>query len=281
VKRRSLTARDGTFPDVVSASGGTPEALTRAAVEALGGMGRFVARGQRVVVKPNIGWDRPPELAANTNPDVVAAVVRLCLEAGAASVVVADVSCHEARACYAHSGIEAAVKAVGGSLVLPEPHLLREVDLGGSTLGPQPVLEPFLAADVIVNVPIAKHHSLTGVTLGMKNFYGLIGGARGRLHQHIHESLADLADFARPALTIVDAWRVLVRNGPTGGSLSDVEERHMLLASADPVAVDGWAARTLFRIDPRRLSYLRLAEARGLGVPVAGAEQVKSVDLGA
>ena len=113
----------------------------------------------------------------------------------------------------------------GAEVVLPQPRFFKKADLGGEVLGEWPVLEPFLDADRLINVPIAKHHSLTGVTLGMKNWYGLIGGDRNRLHQRIHESLVDLTGFAKPTLTIMDAWRVLMRNGPTGGSEDDVETK--------------------------------------------------------
>jgi uncharacterized protein (DUF362 family) len=128
-----------------------------------------------------------------------------------------------------------------------------------------PVFEPFLAADKIINIPIAKHHSLTGATLGMKNWYGILGGQRQRLHQHIHESLVDLAEFMSPTLTIVDAYRVLLRNGPTGGNLEDVANKKTLLAGTDPVALDAYAAKAYWDLDYHKLPYLKLAMDRGLG----------------
>jgi len=130
-----------------------------------------------------------------------------------------------------------------------------------------PVFEPFLAADKIINIPIAKHHSLTGTTLGMKNWYGILGGPRHQLHQRIHESLVDLADFIRPTLTIVDAYRVLMRNGPTGGSVEDVVLKRTVLAGTDPVALDAYAAKAYWNLDLNSLPYLRLAAERGLGTP--------------
>lgn len=242
-----------------------PAALVRRAVDAIGGMSRFVARGETVVIKPNVAWDRLPELAATTNPDVVAEVVRLCRAAGARSVIVTDVTCNDAEACFDRSGIRAAARAAGAEVVIPQPRLFTTVDLGGETLGAWPVLEPFLDADRLINLPIAKHHSLTGVTLGLKNWYGLIGGDRNRLHQRIHESIADLAAFARPTLTILDAWRVLMRNGPTGGSVDDVEAKCAVVASTDPVALDAYAAKAWWDLDLPRLRFVRMAEARGLG----------------
>ena len=253
------------LPELVVAQGESPEAIVRRAIEEMGGMGRFVARGETVVIKPNIAWDRVPAQAATTNPDIVAELVRLCRAAGAGSVIVTDVSCNEAEACFDRSGIAAAAKAAGAEVVLPEPRLFRDVDLKGRMLGAWPVLEPFLDADKLINVPIAKHHSLTGVTLGMKNWYGLLGGDRNRLHQRIHESLVDLTAFARPTLTVLDAYRVLMRNGPTGGSSADVELRKTVIASTDPVAIDAYAAKAWWNLDVPRLRFLRLAEERGLG----------------
>ena len=263
--RDHTVAPNPALPELVIAQGESPQALVQRALLEMGGMGRFVARGDTVVVKPNIAWDRSPEQAATTNPDVVAEVVRQCLAAGAGSVIVTDVSCNDAQTCFERSGIAAAAKSAGAEVVLPEPRFFTQVDLKGDTLGVWPVLEPFLDAHKLINVPIAKHHSLTGVTLGMKNWYGLIGGNRSRLHQRIHESLVDLTAFARPTLTILDGYRVLMRSGPTGGDLEDVELKKTLLVSTDPVAIDAYAAKAWWNIDVPRLRFLRLAEARGLG----------------
>ncbi|MEW5983219.1 MAG: DUF362 domain-containing protein [Acidobacteriota bacterium] len=265
VTRDHRVADDPTLPEMVVAQGESPAAITRRAIEEIGGMGRFVQKGKTVVLKPNIAWDRLPEQAATTNPDVLAELVRLSLAAGAGSVIVTDVSCNAAEACFDRSGIAAAAKAAGAEVVYPEPRLFRDVNLKGQVLGVWPVLEPFLEADTLINVPIAKHHSLTGVTLGMKNWYGLIGGDRSRLHQRIHESIADLAAFARPTLTVLDAYRILARSGPTGGSVDDVEVKKIVIASTNPVAVDAYAARAWWNLAPPRLRFLRLAEQQGLG----------------
>ena len=250
---------------MVVAQGENPRALVQRALEELGGIRRFIARGDVVVVKPNIAWDRNPEQAANTNPEVVAEVVRLCHAAGASRVVVTDVSCNEPHRCFERSGIALAASAEGALLILPEERKFREVDLHGDVLKVWPVFEPFLAVDKIINIPIAKHHSLTGATLGMKNWYGVLGGQRQRLHQHIHESLVDLAEFMRPTLTILDAYRVLIRNGPTGGNLEDVVLKKTLLAGTDPVALDAYAAKAYWDLDYHKLRYLKLATDRGLG----------------
>lgn len=255
------------LPEMVVAQGAPadPATLVRRAIEEMGGMSRFVARGETVVVKPNVAWDRLPEQAATTNPDAVAEMVRLCLAAGAGSVIVADVTCNDAEACFDRSGIGAAARAAGAEVVLPQPRFFTKVDIKGQTLGEWPVLAPFLDADKLINMPIAKHHSLTGVTLGMKNWYGLIGGDRNRLHQRIHESIVDLAGFAKPTLTVLDAYRVLMRSGPTGGSVDDVEQKNTVIACVDPVAIDAYAAKAWWDLDLPRLRFLRIAEERGVG----------------
>jgi uncharacterized protein (DUF362 family) len=264
-RRNFRVAGDPNLPEMVVAQGGEPRALVERALDELGGIRRFIAHGDVVVVKPNIGWDRAPEQAANTNPEIVAEVVRLCWEAGAARVVVTDVSCNEPRRCFERSGIAAAARAEGAQVLLPEESTFREVDLRGDVLGVWPVFEPFLEADKVINIPIAKHHSLTGVTLSMKNWYGILGGQRQRLHQRINECLVDLGDFMRPTFTIIDAFRVLLRNGPTGGNLEDVALKKTLLVGTDPVALDAYAAKAYWDLDYRKLRYLRLATDRGLG----------------
>ncbi len=265
VSRDLRVPPDPAYPEVVVVSGGEPADLVRAAVEALGGMKRFVAPGDVVVLKPNAAWDRIPEQAADTNPEVVAETARLCFEAGAAEVVVTDVTCNEARRCFQRSGIGAAAEAAGAKVVLPEDRLFRRADLRGSVLGRWPVLEPFLTADKVINLPVAKHHSLTRVTLGLKNWYGILGGQRRRLHQRIHESIADLAAFLQPTLTLIDAYRVMLRGGPTGGNVENVAMEKTLFGGTDPVALDARVARTYWGLEAAHLPFLEIAERRRLG----------------
>ncbi len=253
-------AMDGRGPQA-----GEPRALVQQALENLGGMSRFIARQDVVVIKPNIAWDRTPEQAANTNPELVAEVVRQCWQAGAKRVIVTDVSCNEAQRCFHRSGIEAAARAAGAEVILPDPEKFREVDMGGVVLKNWQVFTPFLEADKILNLPIAKHHELTGATLGMKNWYGILGGQRNRLHQQIHQSLADLAAFMLPTLTIMDCYRILLRNGPTGGNLEDVALKKTVVAGTDPVALDAYVAKAYWNLDAERLPYLQMAANRGLG----------------
>lgn len=242
-----------------------PRALVRQALENLGGMRRFISSGDTVVLKPNIAWDRTPEQAANTNPELVAEVVRQCWHAGAKRVVVTDVSCNEPQRCFLRSGIQAAARAEGAEVILPEQRLFREVNMDGIALKNWPVFGPFLDADKVINLPIAKQHGLVGVTLGMKNWYGILGGARNRLHQQIHQSLVDLANFMLPTLTVMDCYRVLLRNGPTGGNLEDVAIKKTVVAGTDPVAIDTYVAKAYWDLDPAHLPYLQMAAARGLG----------------
>jgi len=264
-RRDHRAAADPQHPHMAVVQNGEPRELVQRALADLGGMSRFIRAREVVVVKPNIAWDRTPEQAANTNPDLVNEVVRQCWQAGAKRVIVTDVSCNEPRRCFQRSGIQAAARAAGAEVILPDPDQFREVEMGGVVLKNWPVFSPFLEADKILNLPIAKHHNLTGCTLGMKNWYGILGGQRNRLHQQIHQSLADLASFMLPTLTIMDCYRVLLRNGPTGGNLEDVALKKTLVASTDPVALDAYVAKAWWNLDPGHLPYLEMAANRGLG----------------
>jgi len=270
-RRRDVPARRkvpdwravGVPPRVVAARGGEPAANVRRAVAALGGMERFVRRGERVVVKPNVGWDRLPEQAANTDPEVVAELVRLCLAAGAAQVVVTDISCNDPRRCFARSGIAAAAAAAGAVVVESGRLRLVPADLAGLAEGIE-VAEAVLAADRVINVPVVKHHRLSRATLGMKNWFGVLGPGRNRLHQSIHRAIAELAATFKPTLTVVDATRVLLANGPQGGSLGDVRGVGAVAVGTDPVLCDAWGGVQL-GLRPAELPFLREAEQRGLG----------------
>lgn len=244
-------------------------ALVRATVDALGGMSKFVKPGETVVVKPNIGWDRTVEQAANTHPEVVATVARLCLEADAARVRVFDRTCNNPQRCYVQSGIKAAIEALDDSRVKLE-HMNRrgyqEVGLQkGVALQKWEFYQPALDADRLINLPIAKDHSISTLTLGMKNIMGVIGGNRGMLHRNIDEALADINSVIHSDLTIVDATRILVANGPQGGDPEDVKKLDTLIASADIVAADSYAA-TLFGYRPEEIPTIVAGARRGLGI---------------
>ena len=264
-RRDHRIAADTQWPHLAVVQDGEPAALVARALEDLGGMRRFIGRQDVVVIKPNIAWDRTPEQAANTNPEAVAEVVRQCLQAGAKRVIVTDVSCNDPRRGFHRSGIQDAALAAGAEVILPDPSRFREVDMGGVVLKTWPVFTPFLEADKIINMPIAKHHVLTGATLGMKNWYGILGGERNRLHQQIHQSLVDLANFMLPTVTLLDCYRILLRNGPTGGNLEDVATKKTMVAGTDPVAIDAYVAKAYWNLDPEHMPYLLMAQARGLG----------------
>lgn len=250
-------------PKAAAAHGADPATNVRRAVAALGGMERFVRKGETVIIKPNIGWDRLPEQAANTNPGVVAELVRLCRAAGAGKVIVTDIPVNDPRRCFARSGIQAAALAAGAEVF--ETAALRMVPaaVGGLAAGLE-VPQQLLAADRVINVPVVKHHSLSRATLGMKNWFGAFGRGRNRLHQEIDRALAELCATFRPTLTVMDATRVLVANGPLGGSLADVRAVNAVAAGIDPVACEAWGAQQM-GLQPRSLGFIVEAERRGLG----------------
>ena len=263
-------ARGGpTTQPLAVAQGPDPAGLVREAVAKLGGMGRFVRPGDRVVVKPNIGWDRTPEEAANTHPAVVAELCRLARQAGARSVRVFDRTCNDARRTYERSGIRAALEALGDPEVRLE--FVREtafqvVSLPGAVrLKRWPLYRPALEADVLINCPVVKHHALAGVTVAMKNLMGVMGGNRGRIHWTLEDSLVDLNRVVRSHLVVVDATRILTRNGPQGGGTEPVRPANRVAATTDVVAADAWGARE-FGVDPFSVGYIRRAHERGLGI---------------
>lgn len=259
------------LPDMVVARGAggddvSPEELVRRALAGLGGMERFVSKGANVIVKPNIcvGY-HSYEFAATTNPWVVGALVKLCMEAGAGKVSVMDYPFGgPPEQAYAISGIEEQVKAAGGEMVtmprfkfvateIPQAVDMRQCD----------IFDDVLKADVLIDVPIAKHHSLARLTLGMKNLMGVIRD-RPSIHRNLGQRLADLTSRVYPTLTVVDAVRVLKANGPTGGSLDDVQKIDTIIASPDIVAADSYAS-TLFGLRPDDLAYVQAGAAMGLG----------------
>ena len=253
-------------PDLVAVKNGEPEALFDRGIEALGGMGRFVKKGQKVVVKPNIGWNVPPERAANTNPRLVRRIVEHCLQAGAKEVYVFDHTCDGWRDSYRTSGIEQAVKDAGGKLApgnsegyfqtvtVPKGRRLREVKEH----------ELILQADVLINVPVLKSHGSARLTVAMKNLMGIVWD-RGEWHANdLHQCIADFATYRKPDLNVVDAYNVLLRHGPRGVSTADVANLRSQLLSTDLVTADAAAAK-LFGLEPDAVDYIRIAGEMGVG----------------
>ena len=263
-------------PDLAVAQGASPEKIVRAAIGALGGIKRFIAKGDVVVVKPNIAWDRVPEQAGDTNPEVVAAVVQLCYEAGAKTVKVFDRPVNDPRRCYVQSGIEPSARAAGADVYHVDERRFKETEIGGLALKSWPLYADIFEADKVINVPIAKHHGLAKLTLSMKNWMGMMGGSRRVIHQKLDESLVDLAMKAKPCLTVLDAVRILTANGPQGGSLSDVKKLDTVVAGVDQVAVDSYGA-TLFGMQGRDLGYVRIAAEHGFGVMDLGKLKIKKM----
>ncbi len=238
---------------------------TRKAIEALGGIERFVKKGQTVAIKPNMAWDRTPEYAANTNPQVIAAVIDLCKTAGAKRINVFDVTCNDDKLTYDKSGIAAIARQHGAQVFFTEEWNMVEAHFPyDSPMEKWPIVREAVTCDVFINVPVCKHHGLTRLTLSMKNLMGVCGGSRGTMHFNIGRKLVDLTDFISPELTVIDATRVLLRNGPTGGDLADVKVLNKIIAGTDPTLIDSYAAR-LMDVDPLDLSYIKHAVERSFG----------------
>jgi uncharacterized protein (DUF362 family) len=252
--------------DLVAVRGGEPDAMFDLGIAALGGMQAFVKKGQKVVVKPNIGWDVGPERAGNTHPKLVARVIEHCLQAGAKEVRVFDHTCESWTRCYKNSGIEDAVKRAGGTIVPGHSdgyyHPVKVPQ--GKALTEAREHELMLEADVIINLPVLKHHSSSRLTVAMKNLMGVVWD-RGAWHRNdLHQCIADYATYRKPALNIVDAYAVLRQNGPRGVSVEDVSVMKSQLLSTDMVAIDAAAAK-LFGSDPADIRYIGLAAAQGVG----------------
>ncbi len=261
--------------------GPDPAAITRAAIEALGGIASFVSSGYDVIIKPNICTDyNPPEYASTTNPAVVSTLVSLCLEAGARRVRVMDFPFGgTAQSAYEISGIKAAVEAAGGEMhIMSYPkYITAEIPLGKS-MKQVKIYPDFLETDLLINVPIAKHHSATRLTLGCKNLMGTVLD-RNQMHADLHQRIADVASLVQPDLTVVDAVRILMNHGPTGGDLSDVKQTDMVIASRDIVAADAYAT-TLFGLTASDIGYIQAAAELGLGTTDLASIDLREISLG-
>jgi len=269
-------------PDLVVARGGEPEELVRQALAALGGMGRFVQPGYNVIIKPNICVAyHTYEYAATTNPWVVAGLVKLCREAGAARVRVMDNPFGGTpEEAYLRSGIQEQVQAAGGQMEIMSPFKFIRADIPeGRDLRSWDFYDEVLNADLVIDVPIAKHHNLAKLTLAMKNLMGVISN-RSAMHSNLGQRLADLSSRVRPGLIVVDAVRILIDNGPTGGNLDDVRKLDTVIATTDIVAADSYAA-TLFGEQPLDLDFVRAGTEMGLGRSDLGNLTIEELSVGA
>jgi uncharacterized protein (DUF362 family) len=253
-----------TSPQAADAIAEEARRLTQEAVNGLGGIGRFVSKGDVVWIKPNIGWNRRPEQAATTNPDVVATLVSLCRQAGAKRVIVSDNSCNAAAPSFARSGIQQAAQDAGAECFVMDERRFRKTSMNGKVMPAWELYGEVLGVNKLINVPIVKHHNLCKATLGMKNLMGIAGGERNRFHQDLSNTLVDLATFVRPTLVVMDAVRILTANGPTGGNLADVQRRDTVAAGTDQVAIDAFGA-TLLGLKPQDVGYVVEGHARKLG----------------
>jgi uncharacterized protein (DUF362 family) len=255
-------------PVLAKAQGTDYPHLVVDAIQALGGMKKFVNPGETVVVKPNMAWDRPPEMGANAHPAVVRQVVELCLEAGAKQVKVLDHTCHDARKSYVTSGIKAAVEGIGDKRAVVEfVDERRFVEMKvekAKALKKWYFYKDILEADRFINIPVAKHHSESRLTMCLKNMMGAIGGWRGRIHVGLDQNIADMNLVLRPDLHVLDATRIMLKNGPSGGRLEDVEVRNLLFAGTDPVALDAYGT-TLFGLKPADIGHITRAHEAGRG----------------
>ena len=248
------------------AYGGDRQRTVARALAAIGGIEAFVKRGDRVVLKVNAAFASPPSFNATTHPDLVAEVTRLCLKAGAAKVTVTDNPINDPASCFALTGIERAARSAGGRVLLPQETYFRPYSLpGGRLIRKWPVLfEPFKDANRLIGLAPVKDHHRSGASMTMKNWYGLLGGARNLFHQDIHNIIKELALMVKPTLVILDGTATMVANGPTGGSLSDVKATDTMIVSTDQVAADARGAALLGKT-ARDLPHIAMAAAAGAG----------------
>jgi uncharacterized protein (DUF362 family) len=269
-----------TVPDLVAVKNGEPAALFDAAITSAGGMGRFVKKGQTVVVKPNIGWNRQPETGADTNPELVGRIIEHCKAAGAKKVYVFDNSVAYGPNCYKTSGIENAAKSVGAKVV-PGNHekYYQEVEIPeAKKLHKTRVHELILESDVYINVPILKHHSSSNLTMAMKNQMGVVWD-RDTFHwKGLHRCIADFCRFRKPDLNIMDAYRVTMNNGPQMAGKDDVVLKKTLLLSTDIVAIDTAAAK-IFGTDPQNIDYISYGYQDGIGTMALDKLNIKKITL--
>lgn len=256
----------GDMPDLVAIKGGEAARMYDAGIKALGGIERFVKKGQTVVVKPNIGWNVPPENGGNTNPELVQRVVESCFEAGAGKVYVFDHTCNTEASCYKNSGIAEAVKKAKGTMVTGsvQSHY-HEVEIpGAEVLKKTEVHELIMNADVFINIPVLKNHMATLVTAAIKNLMGCIWDRMAYHYSDLSRSIAEFCLYRKPDLNIVDAYTVMTRNGPRGVSPEDLKLMKMQIISTDIVAADA-AAIKIYGAEPESIAHVKIAHELGIG----------------
>lgn len=271
--------------DLVAVLGGEPEVMFRKAIAEMGGMKNFIQAGDKVCVKPNIGWDKTPELAANTNPKLITEIIKQCFDAGAKEVIVFDHTCDDWRKCYANSGIEEAAKAAGAKVVPAHLEIYyKDVSLPkGKSLKQTKIHQAIVDADKWINVPILKNHGGAQMTISMKNYMGIVWD-RGYFHANdLQQCIADVCTYAkRPVLNVVDAYRLMKTSGPRGKSAADVVLSKGLFISQDIVAADTAAANffnQVREIPIELVGHIAKAEALGVGTTKLDKLNIKRVRL--
>ena len=241
--------------------------MVKAALDEMGGVERFIVKGDVVVVKPNVAFDKNPDLAATSQPDTVAAVVRLCLGAGARKVIVADNPINNPESCFFKTKVGEAAGRAGAEVMLPKDSYFEQLYVGGETITHtwRMFYRPFREATKVIGVSPVKDHNLCKATVTMKNWYGLLGNPRNQFHQDIHGIISDFALMMKPTFVVADGRKVLMRNGPTGGSLNDVKRDDAIVVGTDCTAVDSWCVTNLLNKDRGEILYLDKVIARGLG----------------
>lgn len=248
---------------------GETAVVLRKALDAIGGLTRFIEPGDIVLVKPNAAFDRSPNLGATTHPEVISALITMLYrDCKASEVRVADNPIESAADCFEKSGIRRAVEQSGGRVYLPDGNSFQTLNTPGATLikNWSFFFRPFRNVNKVIGLAPVKDHNLCSASLGMKNWYGLLGGKRNQFHQDIHEIVSDLSLMIKPTLTILDGMRVLMRNGPTGGIPSDVIKKETIVTGVDPVAIDAWAYTHLLGRGRQLPAYLIKAEQKGSGL---------------
>lgn len=284
-KADELFAETPSANDLIVVKNGSISDMVKKAVDELGGISKFVSKGAVVIVKPNIGWDRVPAQAANTNPEVVAEVIKLCFSAGASKVKVFDRTCNVASRCYDHSGIKESASKAGADVSFIVDAGFSNFKINGDVLKEWPLYKPAMEADVFINVPVVKHHGLSKMSLAMKNVMGIMGGDRGTIHNDYDRKIVDTNTVVKSHLIIMDATRILTANGPQGGNLADVKKMDTIIAGTNVVTIDAYTV-SLFgqymqggaKIE--NLGWLKYAGERGLGEIDVSKMKVKEVKLG-
>ncbi len=240
--------------------------MVKAALQEMGGVNRFITKGDVVVVKPNVAFDKNPDLAATTQPDTIAAVVKLCLDAGARKVIVADNPINNPESCFFKTKVGEAAQQAGAEVMLPKESYFEQLYIGGETIKQtwKMFYQPFREATKVIGVSPVKDHNLCKATVTLKNWYGLLGNPRNQFHQDIHGIISDFALMMKPTFVIADGRKLLMQHGPTGGSLNDVKKSDTVVVGTDHVAVDSWCVTRLLEKSRHEIIYLDKAINRGL-----------------